>query len=45
MPNVNGKNFPYTKQGMAAAKKAQMMEMKAKAKKSPKGKMPMKKGK
>jgi len=35
MPNVNGKKFPYTKAGMAAAKKA--------AKKSGK-KMTMKKG-
>ena len=23
MPNVNGKKFPYTKKGIAAAKKAQ----------------------
>jgi hypothetical protein len=38
MPNVNGKKYPYTKSGMAAAKKA---EMKMKAKKT----TPKKKGK
>lgn len=34
MPNVGGKKFPYTKEGMAAAKKAAM-----KAKVKPKKKM------
>ena len=33
MPNVAGKKYPYTKAGMAAAKKA---EMKMKTKKTPK---------
>lgn len=35
----------YGKKSMPPAMKAKMMEMKAKAKKSPKGKKPMKKGK
>jgi hypothetical protein len=30
MPNVNGKKFPYTPAGMAAAKKASMKKMAAK---------------
>ena len=38
MPNVSGKNFPYTKAGMAAAKK--MADKKAK----PKRKSLIKKG-
>jgi hypothetical protein len=38
MPKVNGKKYPYTKKGMAAAKKA-----KKAAKKKPM-KKPMKKG-
>lgn len=34
MPNVNGKKFPYTKAGMAAAKKAEKkVAPKAKVKK------------
>jgi hypothetical protein len=37
MPNVNGKKYPYTKSGMAAAKKA--------AKKKPAKKKITKKGK
>lgn len=28
MPKVNGKKFPYTKEGKAAAKKAKMKKMK-----------------
>lgn len=28
MPNVNGKKFPYTAAGMAAAKKAKMADKK-----------------
>ena len=36
MPNVNGKKFPYTKKGIAAAKKTQEQ------KKKPKGKSLMK---
>ena len=36
MPNVNGKKFPYTKKGIAAAKKMQ------EKKKKPKGKTLMK---
>ncbi len=35
MPNVNGKKFPYTKKGIAAAKKAQEQKKKPiKSKKS-----------
>ena len=30
MPNVNGKKFPYTPAGLAAAKKASMKKMAAK---------------
>lgn len=30
MPNVNGKKYPYTKAGMAAAKKAKMKSRKKK---------------
>jgi hypothetical protein len=30
MPNVNGKKYPYTKAGMAAAKKAKMKARKKK---------------
>jgi hypothetical protein len=30
MPNVNGKKYPYTKAGMAAAKKAKMKSRKRK---------------
>jgi hypothetical protein len=32
MPNVGGKKFPYTKEGMAAAKKAKMKAAKKKKK-------------
>jgi len=32
MPNVGGKKFPYTKEGMAAAKKAKIKAMKKKKK-------------
>ena len=32
MPNVGGKKFPYTKEGMAAAKKAKMKAVKKKKK-------------
>ena len=35
MPNVNGKKFPYTKEGMAAAKKAAMLSDKKKMGKKP----------
>ena len=35
MPNVNGKKFPYTKKGMAAAKKAAMLSDKKKMGKKP----------
>jgi hypothetical protein len=30
MPKVNGKEYPYTKAGMAAAKKAKATKMKSK---------------
>lgn len=33
MPNVNGKKYSYTPQGMAAAKKAKQAAAKKKAKK------------
>lgn len=35
MPNVNGKKFPYTKEGMAAAKKAAMLSDRKKMSKKP----------
>ena len=35
MPNVNGKKFPYTKEGIAAAKKAAMLSDKKKMGKKP----------
>lgn len=35
MPNVNGKKFPYTKAGMAAAKKAAKKTSKKKPTKKP----------
>lgn len=38
MPKVNGKKFPYTKAGKAAAKKAKMKKAKAKKKVVKKGK-------
>jgi hypothetical protein len=38
MPNVEGKEFPYTKAGYAAAKKAAAMKKKAKPKAKPKKK-------
>jgi hypothetical protein len=38
MPKVNGKKFPYTKAGKAAAKKAKMKKAKAKKKVMKKGK-------
>jgi hypothetical protein len=39
MPNVDGKKFPYTKKGMAAAKKAEMAsKKKAAMKKKSRGK-------
>jgi hypothetical protein len=33
MPNVNGKKYPYTKAGMAAAKKAEKKAVKKATKK------------
>jgi hypothetical protein len=38
MPKVNGKKFPYTKAGKAAAKKAKAKKAKAKKKVMKKGK-------
>jgi hypothetical protein len=40
MPNVNGKKFPYTPAGMAAAKKESMKKMATKSKSSAKKSMP-----
>ena len=37
MPNVNGKKFPYTKKGIAAAKKASDEKKKPKSKSLMKG--------
>jgi hypothetical protein len=34
MPNVNGMKFPYTPEGKAAAKKAAVMKMSSKKKKT-----------
>ncbi len=39
MPNVNGKKYPYTKAGMAAAKKAAAKKKVAKKKVAKKGRM------
>jgi len=43
MPMVNGKKFPYTKEGMAAAKKAAKSGSKKMVKESPAIKAKMKK--